>query len=62
MEIYQYIDEILEVSDPRELKRLLDNNYILVNSYIRRDISEGCKIETLYYSLGHINMLRNFTK
>ena len=61
MEVYKYIDEIKQVSDLAKTNEYLNENYILIGTYIERYEISGKWFEHNVYCLGHVNMNRHFS-
>ena len=61
MDVNQYIDKVYETKDLGELNDMLANNCILIGTYIER-IPDETVFERLWYSVGHVNMSREFPK
>jgi len=61
LEIYQFIDEVIEMRDIDELNELLKNGYVLINTFTSTS-HDGDNNETLHYSVGRVNMNRNLTE
>ena len=61
MNINQYIDKVSETKCLQELNELLDNNGVIINTYVKRVVDDTV-YETLWYSVGRVNMGREFSK
>lgn len=61
MDINQYIDQVCETDDVDELNALLKNNGVILATYVKRTVDDVI-YENLWYSVGRVNMNREFSK
>ena len=60
MNVYQYVDNVIETTDVEELNSLLGNGGVILNTYVVRETgNDGTIYEELCYSVGRVNVKRH---